>query len=726
MVEIADARGAQPRTLRGSRVRAAGICHGTSTFDGRKVAGYLWVPSWSDVEVLVEREAAAGAGASSGNLPLLPTIGQIRRLSPEAADLGYPVHIQGVVTAKFDNGANLVVQDADHGVYVRVPLGNTRGRLEIGDACEITATTRSAAWAPTIEAQRVVRLGLGRLPDPMRPSWDQILNGSLDSQYVELEGLVTEVHETGVKLLTRVGRIEMDFGGKSREEWRRFEDARVRIKGCVFAVYDPATRLAISGKIRFIQPALTVDEFPPADPFVIPLKRVAALRSFDPQASAFRRVKVSGQVIHAHNGLYCLMDATNGLRFFPKQEVTVPAGALVEVVGISDLSGPSPALREAQVRIGSAQELPAANALAGTNLLNGTHDATLVRVESLLLNLSREAGDQVLELRTGPYVHKARLNTNLGLVGPIPLGSRLALTGVYLGRGGNWAAGQDIESFDLALNSPTDITVLEKPSWWTSQRLLGLAGTLAAVLLLAVGWIRVLRRQVEERTEQLAQQIQARQRVEQQRAVEQERTRLARDLHDDLGGGLTEISMLGFLANDRGLGPERKAGYLQQMTEKARQLVTALDEIVWAVNPRYDSLGSLAGYYSLYAQRFLGLASLSCRLEVAETLPDCPLDSKLRHSLFLAFKEALNNVVRHAEASEVRLRIQVEDGELIISVTDNGRGLQPATETAPGMDGLANMRERMSVLGGRCEIRSAPAQGTTVLFGVRLPDDNHD
>ena len=91
-----------------------------------------------------------------------------------------------------------------------------------------------------------------------------------------------------------------------------------------------------------------------------------------------------------------------------------------------------------------------------------------------------------------------------------------------------------------------------------------------------------------------------------------------------------------------------------------------------------------------------------------------------------SFKEALNNVVRHAEASEVRLRIQVEDGELIISVTDNGRGLQPATETAPGMDGLANMRERMSVLGGRCEIRSAPAQGTTVLFGVRLPDDNHD
>jgi signal transduction histidine kinase len=184
--------------------------------------------------------------------------------------------------------------------------------------------------------------------------------------------------------------------------------------------------------------------------------------------------------------------------------------------------------------------------------------------------------------------------------------------------------------------------------------------------------------------------------------------------------------MLGFLANDRVIAPERKAGYLWQMTEKARQLVTALDEIVWAVNPRYDSLASLAGYYSLYAQRFLSLASLACHLEIAERLPDCPLDSKVRHSLFLAFKEALNNVVRHAEASEVRLRILVEDDELIVAVTDNGRGLQPAAVTEAGMDGLANMRARMSALGGRCEIRSAPAQGTTVLFGVRLSKDDND
>ncbi len=721
LVEIADARGAQPGLLRGARLRAAGICHGTSTFDGRAMAGYLWVPSWSEVKVLADPEVIADAGGKDAKLPLLTTIGQVRRLSAEAGSRAYPARVQGVVTAKFETSPSLVIQDGDQGIYVGVPLGDTRGPLEIGDACEITGTTRSAAFAPMIDAQQVTRLGLGRLPDPLRPSWDQILNGSLDSQYVELQGIVTDVHENGVKLLTRVGKIEMDLGGKSQEEWRRFEDALVRVRGCVLADYARTTRLVSSGKIRFIRPAITVDEFPPADPFAIPLKRVAALRLFDLQASAFQRVKVSGQIVHAHNGRYCLMDGTNGLRFFPKKNVSLPAGALVDVVGILDLSGPSPGLREAVVRQQGWEELPKATVLTGTNLLSGARDATLVRMESLLLNLSREVGDQVLELRTGTHVHRARLNTHLGRVGPIPIGSRLAVTGVYLGKGGNWAAGQDIEDFDLVLNSPKDITVLERPSWWTARRLLGLAGSLAGVLLLASAWIWVLRRQVEERTRQLAHQIQARERVEQQRALEQERTRLARDLHDDLGGGLTEISMLGSLANDRVIAPERKADYLGQMTEKARELVSALDEIVWAVNPRYDSLASLAEYYSLYAQRFLSLASLGCRLEVAEGLPDHSLDSKVRHSLFLAFKEALNNVVRHAEASDVRLRILVEDEELIVAITDNGRGLQPAAGTAPGKDGLANMRERLSALGGRCEIHSAPAQGTTVLFGVRLP-----
>lgn len=209
------------------------------------------------------------------------------------------------------------------------------------------------------------------------------------------------------------------------------------------------------------------------------------------------------------------------------------------------------------------------------------------------------------------------------MVPPISTGSRLEIKGVYLGKGGNWAAGQDVEDFDLVLSSPADITVLEKPSWWTPRRLLGLVGgPPAGVLLLALGWIRSLRSQVgRTHTPTSRQRIQARQRIEQQRAIEQERTRLAQDLHDDLGGGFDRDQHVGFPGRRPDPDPDRKAGYLQQMTAKARHLVATLNEIVWAVNPRYDSLASLADYYSLYAQRFLGLASLACHLQVAQTLP---------------------------------------------------------------------------------------------------------
>jgi signal transduction histidine kinase len=813
LVDIADGRGAPSKLLLGSRVRVTGICYGTPAIDGRKTAGYLWVPSWREANVIgisdrlwqlaplvaisnvvgtkmlsslprqvriagqvqrsetgrglkivdssgalelqcaqappaaeswVEALGAPGKegdrwrlrdaftreqeeenGANAGKLPLLTSIAQVSKLTSKQAGQAYPVKVQGVVTAKFENGMNFVIQNAGLGIYVNMVPGNTRGPLEIGDLCEVVGITREATWAPSIAAQQVKALGIGRMPEPLRPSRDQILNGILDSQYVEIQGIVTDVYPDGVKLLTRIGRIEIDLGGKSVEDWRKFQDALIRVRGCALAIYDRDTRLATSGKIRFIHPAISVDEFPPAELFTTPAKSVAALRAFDSQASPFQRIKVSGQVVHAGDGFYCLMQGTNGLRFAPRYPVSLQAGDLVDVVGILDLSGPSPNLNEALIQKGGAGPLPEPAPLMETNLLSGPRDATLVRLQAVLVGVAREGSNQVLELRAGGNSFGARLSGHADAVRSLRPGSKLQLTGAYQGKGGDWASGQPISSFDLALNAPDDIRVLTQPSWWTPRRLLFLVVSLVTVLLLAAGWIHVLHRQVEERTRQLAQQIQARQAVEQQRAVEQERTRLARDLHDDLGGGLTEISMLGFLANDAGVPQTRKSGYLQQMTEKARDLVTALDEIVWAVNPRYDSLASLAAYCSLYAQRFLGLASIKCHLDISTGMPDQPLESNLRHSLFLAFKEALSNVVRHAEASEVHLRIQVEGSELLISIADNGRGL-PGDSACAGMDGLANMKERLAAVGGQFEIQTGRAKGTTVIFRVSLNSQNHD
>ena len=225
-------------------------------------------------------------------------------------------------------------------------------------------------------------------------------------------------------------------------------------------------------------------------------------------------------------------------------------------------------------------------------------------------------------------------------------GSRLELTGTYVSQGER--VSQDVASFELLLNSPSDIAVLARPPWWTLEKLLVILGALACVLAATALWITQLRRKVEQRTAELEIQIQERQRVEQQHTMEQERARIAQDLHDELGSGLTEISMLGARARSASVPPETRGSYLEQMSDKARQMVTALDEIVWAMNPTHDSLASMVSYFSLYAERFLGLANIAWRLEGPFESDDHAVDSRHRHQLFLAFKEALTNIVRHS------------------------------------------------------------------------------
>jgi signal transduction histidine kinase len=146
-----------------------------------------------------------------------------------------------------------------------------------------------------------------------------------------------------------------------------------------------------------------------------------------------------------------------------------------------------------------------------------------------------------------------------------------------------------------------------------------------------------------------------------------------------------------------------------------------LDEIVWAINPQNDPIASLASYFSFYASNFLEQATVTCALDISDQLPDHPLDSKSRHEMFLAFKEALNNVVRHSKATEVWLRVQIEGNNLVVTVADNGCGFHLTTNNH-GTDGLTSMDERMKALNGSCLIESNGGKGT--LVELRLPLDS--
>ncbi len=211
--------------------------------------------------------------------------------------------------------------------------------------------------------------------------------------------------------------------------------------------------------------------------------------------------------------------------------------------------------------------------------------------------------------------------------------------------------------------------------------------------------------------------------LEQQHAVERDRARIAKDIHDDIGAGLTQITLLTELARRE---PEQTNANLERITHSARTLTKAMDEIVWAVDPQHDTFDGLMDYASAYAEEFLRVAGIRCRMDLPIALPTMRVDAELRYNLFLALKEALNNVVKHSKATEVWLRLQIEPKQFTLVVEDNGRGLYAARKEISEADrlnsgsGLANMKKRLALVGGHCEIRSVDTAGTRVEMTVAI------
>ena len=720
-LEVTDRNGLLPARLLGQRIRAVGVCESALSADAHRLADTLLVADATQIKLIETAVAVPNGIASTNHLPVLTTAVEVHQLKREEAQRGYPVSLRGVVTSLLPERQAFTLEDSTRGIYIEDHSASRAFEPQIGEFLEVTGTTDPSLFAPIVNAQSVRSLGAGHLPAPVRPTWDQLLNGSLDAQYVELQGIITSVTATNVTLLTREGRINLELRliGSKATDLARYEGALVRVRGCLFANWDYVTHEVRAGDIRIYGATISVDQPAPEDLFALPEKTVVDLLRFDPEASVFQRVKVRGQIVHGHNEEFFLTDGRNALRFITRKPETLEAGDTVEVVGFPDLSGASPLLREAVVRKTGHAKLPAAQPLPVEKLTRADFDATLVRVKGVLVGIRESPGERVFEIQSGVRRFAARLIVTNGPVNPPPVGSLLELTGVYAALGANRATGQNVSTFELLLNSPEDIRVLARPPWWTLERLLIIVSALVCVLAVTLLWIKQLHRKVEQRTAELATQIQNRQRVEQQHAMEQERARVAQDLHDELGSSLTEISMLGARARSPAATDEKRKLYLEQMSGKARDMVTALDEIVWAMNPRHDSVASLVSYFCLYADRFLGLAGIAWRLEGAPVPDGVAMDSRHRHQLFMAFKEGLTNVVRHSGAKEVRLSIGLEVGRLRLCISDDGCGL-PADIHTEEMDGVKNMRARLEKLGGRFEIASEPGRGTTLSFFVPL------
>jgi signal transduction histidine kinase len=207
--------------------------------------------------------------------------------------------------------------------------------------------------------------------------------------------------------------------------------------------------------------------------------------------------------------------------------------------------------------------------------------------------------------------------------------------------------------------------------------------------------------------------------LERLRDLEQERFRIAQNIHDDLGARVTEIALLSSSAQLKpNLSDEARTefGAISRLTN---DLVRALYETVWAVNPKNDHLDSLAGFVCQMANQMCAQAQLRCRLEIPDLPDEVPVASPIRHNVIMAVKEAIHNVIKHARASEIQIGFRQEGNVLTLQVSDNGCGFDPAV-TVRG-NGLDNMERRMRSLQGSCSVASQPGAGTKVTFEFPLP-----
>ena len=201
--------------------------------------------------------------------------------------------------------------------------------------------------------------------------------------------------------------------------------------------------------------------------------------------------------------------------------------------------------------------------------------------------------------------------------------------------------------------------------------------------------------------------------------LRQERARIAREIHDDIGARMTQLVLHGELAQSGLAEGSETNQQLVQICEDARGLLSTMDEILWAVNPQRDTLRDFTAYVCNYAQKFLKPTQIQCLFEVDSEMSAAVFNLPLRRSLLMAIKEALNNAVKYSEATELRLQIHWQNQRLVVVVQDNGKGFDPARATS-GRNGLTNMMQRMRELGGTCRIASQPGQGCGIEFNVPL------
>jgi len=660
----------------------------------------------------------------------LDSAAEVRTIRPAEVSAAAPVQLEGVITFRDPASGLTYLQDESGGIEIRgIPVGVGP---EVGSRVRISGRCDGDRGIPglRVDPGGLEVIGRGPLPEAAEFDADAAKSGGLDGRRVRLEGVVIVAKASeerddarwwNIGLRTRMGFFTTLLPRHSLEqppEDLRF--SRVEVTGVGEAILNNRGQrvgvlffLSSVENIRVIIPPL-------ADPFDRPTRKISELMRpglDDP----LERIRVEGTVLHQSEGMdkaAFVRTDEGALQAFLTEGALEP-GDRVALVGHPDLLDKNVVLQDALAMQLEKRGAPAPLDREVDELLRHGGDSDLVRIQGKVLRNALETPQGSLFLESGERVVEVVLDGPVGrevrgeLAERLNAGTRLAVTGICELRGAMRVTGAvDLTDIRIVARAPADLVVLRPAPWWTTGRLLTLAAGLAALALLSVAWVMGLRRRVRTQTEIIRDKIER-----ETRWIE--RSRIARDIHDDVGSALTQISLLGDLGRrDLVVEPPIERQF-ERISGQAREAVRALDEIVWTVNPRNDTLAGTVAYLNQMIEDMAEDSGLRCRFDIPEEIPELPLNARTRHNLLLACKEAAHNAVKHAGTSLLMVSMCWEGELLIVEVADDGSGFYPE-KTAPGRTGLDSMRRRMEEAGGEVTIVSCPGQPTCVTFKLPL------
>lgn len=681
--------------------------------------------------------AVLGTAPAAEALPLRTSIRQVRELSREEAARGYPVRVRGVLTFYEPIWFLSFVQDQTGGVYFSAQEPGLQAGMEV----EIEGISAPGQMTPIVigaagKAVQVRTVGSAAWPQPIPMATALLPGDAYDAQWVSLRGKVTAVNRlndgvmvdfltAGVPVRAAIPHWPQDW---SPPGYLRGLEIEAR------GVYGPPkARQYVATTPVLYTPSLETITIAPeslSELFNRPRQTFESLFQFD-WITDPGLVRIFGQVESVVPGAGFFISLSEGPGTGGKLWIGTSApdklspGDLVDVVGWRQFFDREPVLNDALFRVQgrqtppprrpvTARELQADPGAIGAHGLQISVEAALVEQQSSLTEDSL-----VLEDQGSVFLARFRHNgsTRLPRLGH---GTRLRLGGICIVKRmpnlGNLPPGF---AFQVLLSSPTDVAVLRRPPWWTGRRILWLCGVVALLGLLVAGWAALLRRQVARQSAVIRGQVQ-------REAVAQERTRIARELHDSLGQGLVGVA----------LQLDSAAARLFKSPQEAERALTTARIMV-----RHSQAEAKRSVADLRAEELdredlpAALADLlqpvvpangPTHLEIQVQGKPRRLEGIIEHHLLRIGQEAVANAARHARASRILVRLEYEARRVALEVKDDGCGFDAneATAVASGHFGLLGLRERVNKLQGRLRIESQTGTGTLVAVTIPLDDPN--